>query len=158
MARQIIDVKVEKEGRDQGKVFRLTEMDAYRAELWGMRALTVMNRANVDLPVEALGAGMIAIALYGFRALMSADFDQVQPLLDEMMECVQRVPSPDTLPEVVRRLVPDDTEEIGTRLWLRERLIELHTGFSLADVISDWKARTSALVTSPPNSQTSPPT
>jgi hypothetical protein len=37
---------------------------------------------------------------------------------------------------VVRALVEDDTEEVSTRLLLRDKLLELHTGFSPAAILS----------------------
>jgi hypothetical protein len=152
--RKVEDVTVEAEGRDKGKTYRLTEMDAWAAEEWGFRALTVMNRANVDLPLDVLAdggresgvGGLVAIAAYGLRALLSASFDEAKPLLDEMMTCVKFIPSPG----LERGLLPEDTEEIATRLWLRDRIVEMHTGFSSAGVISTFKALAAALVTSQP--------
>ena len=159
--RKTIDVVVETEGRDKGKAFRITEMSAHKAEDWGLRALTVMNRSTADIPdlQSAFGAGFIVVAAYGLRALMSANFDEAKPLLDEMMACVHRIPSPEAYPHLTRALVAtdteEDTEEIATRLWLRDKVLELHTGFSLAAAISTWQAQTAARTSSPRNTRTS---
>jgi hypothetical protein len=159
MARRVLDVTVEAEGRDHGKTYRLTEMDAWAAEEWGFRALTVMSRSNSDLPVDVIQdatrgeggiGGLVAIAAYGVRALISASFEEAKPLLDEMMACVRFIPSP----QFERALLPEDTEEIATRLWLRDKIVEMHSGFSSAGVISTFKALTAAVLTSLPPTQT----
>ena len=156
MPRKVKDVVVVAEGRDHGKTFRLYEMDAVRAEEWGLRALTVMNRSGVELPDErTLGAGMVAVMLYGVKALLSANFDDAKPLLDEMMDCVHFVPAPALEPKIERGLVDSDTEEIATRLWLRDRVIELHTGFSTAAAFSTLKALATAQTSNPPSPSTS---
>lgn len=157
MTRQIRDVIVDMDGDDKGKVFRITAMDAWAAEEWGMRALTVMNRANVDLPADALGGGILAIAAYGVRALLSADFDAAKPLLDQMMDTVEFLPAPVAEPNIKRSVYEGDIQEVGTILWLRDHVLEINTGFSAAAVISKLKAHAAALFTSPQTTPTSPP-
>lgn len=154
--RKTIDVTVTAEGRDKGKVFRITEMDVWAAENWSLRAATVMNRSNIDIPTEAiLAGGILAVAAYGIRGLLSANFDDAKPLLDEMLACVQHLPAPREEPNIVRDLYPGDLEELASIFWLRDQVIELHTGFSVADAISKWMARAPAQDTSQPVTQTS---
>ncbi|MGF6444394.1 hypothetical protein [Paraburkholderia youngii] len=115
-------------GRDAGKMFKLTEMSAEAAEKWAIRALLALGRAGVQIPDSAVREGMGAIARIGIGLLMRVDFHDAEPLLDEMMACVQIQPNPNDL-AVVRALVADDIEEVATRVLLRREVFRLHTGF-----------------------------
>lgn len=128
MARKTKNVTITAEGRDKGKVFVLTEMSASRAEAWAARALLALMAGNVQLPagIEKLGfAGLVQV---GVRALTGLRWEAAEPLLAEMMTCVQVMPDP-SKPTVVRPLIEDDIEEVATRIALRREIWELHTGF-----------------------------
>jgi len=138
MARKETIVTVESDdvnNRDRGKQFKLTEMSASRAEAWAARLLLCLAHSGVDLPQSALSAGMAGVAVVGANALAGISWADAKPLLDEMFECIQIVPDP-AHPTVVRRLIEDDIEEVSTRLWLRNQVLLLHTGFSFADALS----------------------
>lgn len=122
-------------GRDAGKMFLLTEMDAFRTEKWSQRALLAIAAGGIDVPEEVLRMGAGAVLAAGFRALMTMAFHDAEPLLDEMMLCVEIVPDP-KYPAVVRKLDVEDVEEVKTLLLLRSEVIELHTGFSPAGFLS----------------------
>lgn len=131
--RREVDVTVETEGRDKGKVFHLREMSADAAEEWAFRIFLSLSRAGVDLPAEVMNGGMAAVAacMPGIMASVlingvgSLEFAELRPLLAQMMDCVQiREPS------VIRSLTPDDIEEVATRIFLRGEVFKLHTGFS----------------------------
>lgn len=133
-------VTIDAEGRDRGKTFLITEMPAAQAERWAMRALMAVADAGVDLPESAASAGMAGIAAIGIRAIFRIPFDKAEPLMNEMMGCVQFVADPRK--PYPRALVEDsgdgdDIEEVATRLLLRSEVFELHTGFSVAAVISE---------------------
>lgn len=130
--RKTIDHTIEDPGsRDHGKTFRITEMPASKAEKWAMRALLAAAKSGLDIPPEMLSAGMKALAFIGIQMLSNIQFEDAEPLLDEMMQCVQiREPS------VVRALTEDDIEEVRTRILLRQKVLDLHVGFSTADAIS----------------------
>lgn len=138
MARKTEEVVIEAEGRDKGKVFLLTEMSATRAEEWGSRFLLSMTRAGVDVPDDFLDRGMAGVAMLALRAVGGLTWGDSKPLLDEMFTCVKIIPDP-TRKSVVRELIEDDIEEVSTRIHLRERIITLHTGFSIADAISKYR-------------------
>ena len=142
----------ESAGRDKGKTFFLTEMDADRAERWATRAFFAMAANGVDIPPDVMQMGLGAITAIGVRSIMTMGFEDAAPLLDEMMLCVQIMPDPGK-PDLLRPLDRDDIEEVGTRLKLRSEVFELHTGFSVAAFLSDLgkKAadRTSNLSTAP---------
>jgi hypothetical protein len=153
--RKTIDVTVAAEGRDNGKTFRITEMPAHQAEEWAMKALSAISKGGVELPPAALGGNMLVIVAVGIQALLSADFEAVKPLMAEMLECVQVLNRTEGGEVTLRRLTPDDTEDVATRLWLRDQVLELHTGFSLAGALSTLRAGATAQVSSPPARKTS---
>jgi len=131
MPRKEIDVRITDEGRDKGKVFHLQEMDADQAEWWAIRTISALVRANPDLASSYIeGRGMAALAMAGVQALMMLDPIDAKPLLDQMMECVSIKPDPKN-PNIIRKLLPNDIEEIMTRVKLRSEVFTLHTGFSL---------------------------
>lgn len=127
--RKTATVTIDQDNRDKGKSFLITEMPAEQAEAWATRALLAIS--NIDIPDDFKTMGMQGIAKLGLQALTTIDYDVAQPLLDEMMECVQII-----MPAATRPLMPGDIEEVGTRLKLRKVIFELHTGFSLADLKS----------------------
>jgi len=125
-------VTIDTEGRDQGKVYKITEMSAERAEWWGTRFMLALARGGVDLPANFLDLGLEGFAVVGIRALAGMSPADAKPLLDEMMSCIVMVPDP-ARPAVIRALIESDIEEIGTRLRLRDEVIALHTNFSIRE-------------------------
>ncbi|WP_206522105.1 MULTISPECIES: hypothetical protein [unclassified Mesorhizobium] len=126
--RKEIDVTIADDGRDQGKTFHIREMPATRAEKWAMRALLAVTRSGVELPDDFAGMGMQGIAIVGIRAITKIDFEDAEPLLDEMMECVTIKPDPRN-PAIQRPLIEGDVEEIATLIQLRQEVINLHVSF-----------------------------
>lgn len=134
--RKEVDIAIAADGRDKGKIFHITEMPALKAEKWGIRAMLALQAAGVILPDYAVSAGMAGVAAHGMAALNRLEFSSVEPLLDEMMECVQIKPSP----QITRKCIESDIEEIATILQLRHEVFFLHTGFSVADLLSKSRA------------------
>lgn len=131
-------VVIEASGRDAGKVFRLRELPASQAEAWGARLLLALSRAGVEVPDGFFDMGMAGVAVMGIKALGGLSWDVAKPLMDEMMACVQIQPNP-SQPAVVRPLIEDDIEEVATRVQLRDEVIAVHTGFSVAAFISNFR-------------------
>lgn len=123
------------DGRDAGKRFLITEMSSAASERWARRALHCMGKSGVDIPPELLFAGMAAVAVIGLRALVAAPTVDVDALMDEMMDCVQIIE-----PALTRKPTEDDIEEPLTIVRLRDEVFKLHTGFSLAGVLSQASA------------------
>lgn len=123
-------------GRDEGKMFFLREMSASHVEDWCLRALLALTKAGAELPDGIESAGAAGIAAMGVQALAGLRYEDAKSLMDEMFECVQFCPDPRN-PNVVRPLVEDDIEEVKTRLFLRNRIVELHVGFSRPGVQSN---------------------
>jgi hypothetical protein len=147
-------VIIQAEGRDKGKIFVLTELSASKAERWGMKALFLLVKAGVNVPDSVVGSGMAGIAAVGIGRLFQLNFEEVEPLMDEMFECIQIQPST-AKPDIIRPLIEDDIEEVYTRVHLRAEVLQLHTGFSVADLLSKWVPKTQAAPGSN-NIQTSP--
>lgn len=129
--RKTTTVTIDSQGRDHGKTFLLREMPASQAEKWAMRAFLGLAKSGATVPEGLSESGMAGIATLGFRALSGITFDLLEPLLDEMFECVSLIPDP-SRPQVVRALIEDDIEEVGTRLRLRKEVFALHVDFSQA--------------------------
>lgn len=126
-------VRTDKIGeRDNGKTFVLTEMPADQAERWALRALFAMQMAGVELPDDAESAGIAALASVGLKAMTSIPWAVAEPLLAEMMACVQYVPeAAGVAPQAIMEGVASQVEDVKTRFMLRLKVFELHTGFSL---------------------------
>lgn len=137
MARKEKDVVIDMNGRDQGKVFHLREMPPIQAEKWGIRALAIVAKAGIDMgDIDGImKLGMAGVAMMGIASLMKCPFEDMEPLLDEMMECVFIKPDR-TKPLFYRPLMEEDIEEISTRLFLRGEVFQLITGFSVPGVQS----------------------
>ena len=131
MARKIANYTAMAEGRDQGKVFLLTEMSASQAEAWAARAILALMRNGVELPEGFENLGMAGMAEIGIKALAGLRWEDAEPLLAEMWTCIQFIPNP-VKPQLVRPLMEDDVEEVQTRLALRMELWKLHVDFSKA--------------------------
>ena len=118
--------------RDTGKVFQVTEMSADAAERWALRAGFALMNTGIDIPELDGGASMADMAQIGLKTLMKAfsrmDYEQAEPLLNEMMACVQVIPDP-AKPNIIRPLESVDIEEVSTRLTLRKAVWDLHVDF-----------------------------
>jgi hypothetical protein len=128
MARKKLNYTVADEGRDKGKTFVITEMAAYKAESWAMRALIALIGNNAEMPEGFELSGMAGLAQLGIRALGGLKWEVAEPLMAEMMDCVEVMPDPNK-PFVLRPLIEDDIEEVATRIKLRLEVFKLHVDF-----------------------------
>lgn len=166
MPRNTKELTIEADGRDKGKLFIITELPAVQAERLGRRALMAIGKSGVTFDVDELQSGLqgiAALASTGLRALAGVDFDQFEPLMDEMLTCVEMVPDP-AVP--TRRLgfplFLDQIEEPRTILTLRDEVVNLHLGFSPLAILSNWGelareavSTTQDIPTFPPSSESS---
>lgn len=117
-------------GRDAGKVYKVTEMPASKLEKWAARALLALFAGDVPADVVQMARGSNAAALVGnvMAGLGSLRWEDVEPLYDELLTCVARVPDPGR-PEVVVPLVPANVDahvQDVTTLWrLRAEALEV---------------------------------
>ena len=114
-------------GRDKGKEFLITEMAASQAESWAIKVILAVGNAGIEIPEDLASQGMSGLMAVGYLNLLKIPFDSAKPLLDEMMGCVQYIPSPN----LKRPLIEDDIEEVQTRLQLRKAIWSLHMDFFL---------------------------
>lgn len=130
------DYTVSAEGRDKGKVFHLREMAASQAEKWAARLFLAFAKSGIDIPDEISGAGWAGIAVMGAQKIPALRWEDAEPLMDEMMECVTFVPDPKA-PAITRRIIEDDIEDVQTRGTLRLEVLSLHVGFSILGRLSE---------------------
>ena len=116
-------------GRDKGKQFLITEMSASQAENWAIKAILAVGNAGIEIPDNLASQGMAGLMAVGYMNLLKIPFEAAKPLLDEMMSCVQIIPSAN----VKRPLIEDDIEEVQTRLKLRKAIWDLHMDFFLGE-------------------------
>jgi hypothetical protein len=128
MPRKVVTVTITDEGRDFGKVYQLTEAPAIQTDKWGIRAMLALNRNGAQIPDEIMKLGLIGVLVVGVHKLRGVLWEDLEPLLDEMMSCVKIVPTPDK-PNVVRALFAGDIEEVSTLSTLRKEVFSLHAGF-----------------------------
>lgn len=132
MTLKTLDIIIDDEGRDKGKRFRITELPAMQGAKWAMRALFALGNAGIEVPAELAGRGMASIAYFGAQVLQKMRAEDAEPLLDEMMGCVQILPDP-RHPTVIRPLIMngtgDDIEEMATIFRLQKDAIGLHLDF-----------------------------
>lgn len=151
------------DGRDKGKSFLLTEMSAFRAEKWAARVLCAVVNSGMPMPDEMVGSGMAGIAAIGIPQVLNFRFGEFEPLMDEMLTCIQTMPDRHD-PAHVLPLDERDIDDLTTILKLRKEVLILHLGFlppevrsKLTSVIQQMGSRSAP--TSPdqsiPSSQTS---
>jgi hypothetical protein len=146
------EVTITAEGRDKGRKYLLTEMPALQAERWARHAIMAMNREDLDIRSEVAALGMWGFVLGGMQALAGGDVPSVDKLMDEMLHQIQIVE------EAVTRPLGGDNDfwEITTLKTLRQELIELHMGFTFAELASSLKAESASTQPDSQNSSTSP--
>ena len=136
MPRKTSTLTIDANNRDQGKTFLITEMSADQAERWALRAGFVLMNTGVDLPELDGGISMADLSQMGLQTLIGAfskvSYDQAEPLLNEMLSCVQIIPDPNKK-DVSRALIDSDIEEVSTRLKLRKAVWDLHVDFFTGD-------------------------
>ena len=152
MARRYDRVVIEREGRDHGKVFWITEMAATDVEYWAGRLLTMFAAGNTSVPPGFFQLGLEGCAAWiAVHGIGGIDWTTCKPLMDEMMACVTFQPDP-ARPNVIRRLiVRDDIEEITTLMTLREAWFDTHLGFSARERF--WTSTTEPLEETAPSGQ-----
>lgn len=145
-------------GRDRGKIFKLTEMPARRAEKWAWRLFLAVKGTGAQVPESLAQFGMVAVAIRGINSFLASDVDfaKLEPLLDEMIdECVGLVRDINAVDPVnggplgSPMFADADIEEVPTIAWLRSEVLRLHTGFSVVEALLTW---VSTLPKEPPDS------
>lgn len=125
MARKTKDITIDS-GRDAGKSFRITEMPILQADKWAQRAIFAIARAGADTSSINMNGGMLEMARLALDVVGKIDPEVGGDLLDELLSCVQIIPTGG----VPRSLVIDsDIEDIKTLFVLRKEVLALHIDF-----------------------------
>lgn len=141
-----IQKPAEGENRDAGKVFIVMEVDAVQAEEWGLRALMALGTGGIQIPPELLSLGILAIPLVGYQVFMGAKEEAVLPLWREMLPACVKIKHSDSNFEKFNPANANHVEEVSTLLELRKTVLELHTGFTLAELTSRFASMGSAFM------------
>lgn len=149
-----VTVPAEWGGRDKGKVFRITEVPAIQAEKWGWRFIIALKGTSAQIPESIAPLGMIAVYIRGVNSFLAADVDwtKLEPLLDELLQCVEMVRDPHardakTGEMIASKMVsPDDIEEVRTVAWLRSEVLRVHANFSFIDAVLNWLATANSTI------------
>lgn len=123
-------VTIKNKGRDNGKVFQITEMPIIKADRWATRAMLALISSGVDIGEVNPSDGMVAIASVAVKALAGVPEETALSLLDELMDCVRIVPTGGVARDIV---IDSDISEISTLFTLRKEVIALHTDFLQQD-------------------------
>lgn len=121
MARTVLTHKIEKQNRDQGKVFVITEMPARQAHDWATKALFAVMNAGVELADDTLSMGMAGLMAAGMGSIAKIPHAVAKPLLDELLTCVQIKQELTT-----RDLFDGDIEEAVTYFDLERVVLTMH--------------------------------
>lgn len=132
--------------RDTGKTYKITEAPAAQACWWADRFMLLFTGSGYAVPMGLAGRGWEALAIIGWNTLMAARLrsEELKPLLDELMTCVEIVRDPRAIdpttgePVAHKMISPDDVEEVKTIYWLRGEVARVHMGFSPFDVLSGF--------------------
>ncbi|WP_336193322.1 hypothetical protein [Providencia stuartii] len=118
-------ITIEK-GRDAGMTYLITEMPIAKADNWAMRALFAIANGGVDLEDVNPNMGMLGMANVAIKALAGIDPKVGIPLLDELLECVQVVPSGGNARAL---LLDSDVKDLTTMFTLRKEALAIHLDF-----------------------------
>jgi hypothetical protein len=102
-----------------------------------LRALLAISRSGVNVPpglFENGWAGLAAMMPYlfviGFQGLSGTKWEEMEPLLVEMMECVKFQPPGGYPEQPLGTGMTLQVEEVKSLLVLRRAVLELHVDFS----------------------------
>ncbi len=108
-------------GRDTGKKFRITEMSARAGHAWATRLLLAFMSSGMEIPEDIASRGLAGVASIAMGALGKLDAVQVEPLMNELLNCVESVQE-----RATRKWIDDDFEEIATIFQLQKAVFALH--------------------------------
>lgn len=112
-------------------MFLLTEMAAFPAASWAIRAGLALAKAGFVISDDVVKRGWESLAVAGFNALAGMQYAELKPLLDEMVDCVQIIRD-HKKSDFAQPLMENDVEEVMTVFRLYREVWDLHTVFLLA--------------------------
>lgn len=125
MARKTKTIHIDT-GRDKGKTFLITEMPIMQADKWAQRALFALAGSGIDTAGINPSGGMLEMAKLAIGVISKIDPQIGGELLDELLTCVQIVPSGG----LARSLdIESDIEDLKTLFELRKAALLVHIDF-----------------------------
>ena len=113
--------------------FRIREMPATRLESWIMRAFLLLTASGVHIPP---GADLAQTwhwfrqqGLHSLHALGHLDYQELRPLLDELLECCHRVLDTQVEQAVTPATADGFIGDVSTLLRLRLEALKLNLDF-----------------------------
>lgn len=145
--------------RDAGKVFKITEWSARRAETWAWGMAFALKGTSGDIPDDVARLGMVGVGIRLLNTVLKADvnYSALKPFFDELIdECVLIVRDPTnkdkmTQQPIATALMDGDFAEIPTLQWLRSEVIRVHTNFSVTDALFAFLSQIRSANTVSPN-------
>ncbi len=122
MARLVSTYTESAAGRDHGKKFVVTEMDPRSGHRWASRLLFAILNSGGDVSPEILNAGLAGVARMGIAAALKIPHEVAEPLMEELLDCVQVLPENN----VPRLVMNGDIEEVLTLFRLQVAAWNLH--------------------------------
>jgi len=124
--------------RDEGKHFQITEWSAAKADNWITRVGFAFNQGAGAIPLDLRSVGWEGIAIIGINTFLRGSIrsEEMIPLFDELLQCVQIIRDPKHLEVASPMVSDDDIEEVATRWWLRAEVVRVHINFSPLDALS----------------------
>jgi hypothetical protein len=147
--------------RDAGKMFRVKEWPARRAEKWAWGMVFALKGSSGQIPDDVARLGMVGVGIRLLNTVLGApvQYAEIEPYMDELIdECVTIVRDPTNRDKATGGYIASahnesDFLEVGTLQWLRSEVIRVHTNFSVIDALS---ALLSAARSGPQASWTTP--
>lgn len=131
--RKEIEITIE-DGRDAGKLFRVTEMPVSRLEKWACRALIALFGAELPPDVASLAQTSNAMALASgvMRGISGLDWKVAEPLYDELLAQIAIIPRRerplDTI-QICPQNLDAHIEDLSTIFRLRLEVVALSLNF-----------------------------
>lgn len=127
-------ITIEREGRDNGKIFRITEMSALKQENWAARLVAALINSGVSLPsVENIGDLAQFISKNGLSSISGLKLDLIMPLYTELLDCIEYLGVRGDRNKISRPLSNETADEVidevTTLFYLRSEVLKLHFDF-----------------------------
>jgi hypothetical protein len=88
----------EKSKRDSGKIFLVTEMQPEKSFKWACRVVLLLIASGIKFPEGSESYGMASLAGLRISDITKAlAWDDVEPLLDELIDQVRYIPNPSNM-------------------------------------------------------------
>ncbi|MCX8745408.1 hypothetical protein J3U68_08300 [Snodgrassella sp. B3882] len=131
MARKTKTVTMDS-GRDAGKTFLITEMPLLQADRWAQQALFALARSGIETQQFDEDEGMLGMAKVALNAISHIDPLVGNELMNELLTCVQIVPSGGVARDLIFDDDSGDIEDVKTLFMLRKEALMIHLDFLTA--------------------------